>query len=137
MAKIISYERWVYESVDDNSQSYAMSQKPTRKKRMQQRVKLNSLSHSLISLSISKIFEKTDVYSYIHGIRYTFLINTSLINFSCLFSFKEAATGNVYAVQVLHYMAVIRQPCALPLSPLAVKKGSQLAPVLVEEDLVI
>ena len=136
MAKIISYERRVYESVDDNSQSYAMSQKPTRKKRMQQRVKLNSLSHSLISYSINKIFEKTDVYSYIHGIRYTFLINTSLINF-CLFSFKEAATGNVYAVQVLPYMAVIRQPCALPLSPLAVKKGSQLAPVLVEEDLVI
>ena len=39
MAKIISYERLVYESVDDNSLSAAISQKPTKKERMQQRVK--------------------------------------------------------------------------------------------------
>ena len=39
MAKTVSYERRVYESVDDNSPSAAKSQKPTKKERMQQRVK--------------------------------------------------------------------------------------------------
>ena len=39
MAKIISYERRVYESVDDNSLSWAISQKTMKKERMQQRVK--------------------------------------------------------------------------------------------------
>ena len=37
--KKISFERRVYESVDDNSLSYAISQKPIKKELMQQRVK--------------------------------------------------------------------------------------------------
>ena len=36
-----SYERCVNESADDNSLSYALSQKPTKKELMQQRVKKN------------------------------------------------------------------------------------------------
>ena len=40
MKKNNSYECRVYESVDDNSLSYALSQKPTKKKKIvQQRVK--------------------------------------------------------------------------------------------------
>ena len=38
MNKKKSYERRVYESVDDNSLSYALSQKLTKKKFMQQTV---------------------------------------------------------------------------------------------------
>ena len=44
MAKIISYERRVHESVDDNTLSYAISQKPTKKESMQQRGKCNYAS---------------------------------------------------------------------------------------------
>ena len=40
MNKKIPYERRVYESVDDNSLSYALSQKPTKKEFMKQRVKV-------------------------------------------------------------------------------------------------
>ena len=49
MAKIISYERRVYESVDDNSLSYAISQKTNENK--------NSCSEGLNKMKILKFVQ--------------------------------------------------------------------------------
>ena len=45
----ISYERRVYESVEVNSLSYALSQRPTKKEVMQQWVKQNEFLFNLFS----------------------------------------------------------------------------------------
>ena len=52
MAKIISYDRRVYESVDDNSLSWAISQNQRKKERMQQRVKYVIMTNAINCVDI-------------------------------------------------------------------------------------